>query len=130
MNKHMTFMSKQCTWHQCSNNTSRWMTSMFISYKLIKSKFHITIITKSWPMWFVMKLHMQFVVGIHIDENVYTYHIYMSSIICCTIVPNAIACGVCNWNLGENISCKTRIIFLMIMFFWTFTSNMTSFFTT
>jgi hypothetical protein len=50
----MTFMYKQCTQYQCSNNTSRWMTYVFISYKPMKSKFCTTIITKLWPIKFVM----------------------------------------------------------------------------
>jgi hypothetical protein len=36
----MTFVSKQCTWHSCSNNTNRWMTSMLIPFKPMKRKFH------------------------------------------------------------------------------------------
>ncbi len=55
MNRHMTFMFKQCWWHQCSNNTNRWMTSMSSPYKLMKNTFCMTIIAKSWPMKFVMK---------------------------------------------------------------------------
>jgi hypothetical protein len=50
---------------------------------------------------------MQFDVGIHIDENIYTYHIYMSNTVChmhlqveynlsYVIVPNVVAYGVCN----------------------------------
>jgi hypothetical protein len=57
-NKHMTFMFKQCTWYRwyrCSNNTSRWMTSMFISYKPMKNKFRMTIITKLWPIKFMIR---------------------------------------------------------------------------
>ncbi len=50
----MTFMFKQCTWYWCSNNTSRWMTSMFIPYKPMKNKFHTTIIAKSLSGKFVM----------------------------------------------------------------------------
>jgi hypothetical protein len=40
----MTFVSKQCIWHQCSNTTSRWMTSMFIPYELMKSRFCIWLL--------------------------------------------------------------------------------------
>jgi hypothetical protein len=65
---------------------------------------------------------MQFFVGIHMDENVYMYCIYMSSIVChmqlqvnynlsYAIVPNAVACGVCNWNLVATISYKIGIFF-------------------
>ncbi len=50
----MTFMSKQCTWHQCSNNTNRWMTFVFIPHKPMKNIFRTTIIVKLWPMKFVM----------------------------------------------------------------------------
>jgi hypothetical protein len=39
------------------NNTRRWMTSVFIPYKLMKIKFHMTITTKLWPMKFVMHAH-------------------------------------------------------------------------
>jgi hypothetical protein len=37
-NRHMTFMSKQCTCHQCSNNTNRWMTFVFIPYEFMKKQ--------------------------------------------------------------------------------------------
>jgi hypothetical protein len=36
---HTTFMFKQCAWHQCSNNTSRWMTSVYNPYELTKKDF-------------------------------------------------------------------------------------------
>ncbi len=55
-NRHMTFVSKKYTWYQSSNNTNRWMTSMFIPYEPMKSRFRTTIITKSWPIKFVMYL--------------------------------------------------------------------------
>jgi hypothetical protein len=51
----MTFVYKQCTWHWCSNNISRWMISMSIPYKPMKKKFHTTIIAKLWPMKFVIQ---------------------------------------------------------------------------
>jgi hypothetical protein len=54
MNRHMTFVSKQCARYQCLNNTSKWMTFVFIPYEPMKSKFHTTIIAKSWPIKFVM----------------------------------------------------------------------------
>jgi hypothetical protein len=54
MNRHMTFVFKQCTQHRCSNITSRWRTSTCIPHKPMKRKFHTTIIAKSWPMKFVM----------------------------------------------------------------------------
>jgi hypothetical protein len=53
-NRQITFMFKQCTQHRCSNSTSRWLTFVTISYEPMKNKFHTTIITKSWPMKFVM----------------------------------------------------------------------------
>ncbi len=40
--------------HQCSNYTSRCLTSMSILYELMKNKFRTTIIAKSWPMKIVM----------------------------------------------------------------------------
>jgi hypothetical protein len=49
----MAFVFKQCTWHRCSNNTSRWMTSMSIPYEPMKSKYFTTIIVKLRPMKFV-----------------------------------------------------------------------------
>ncbi len=65
---------------------------------------------------------MQFVVRIHMDENVYTYGIYMLSIICCmqlkvgynlfyATLPNVVACGMCNWNLIANTNCKIENFF-------------------
>jgi hypothetical protein len=54
MNRHMTFMSEQCTQCWSSNNTNGWMTSMSISYEPMKRKFHKTIIVKLWPMKFVI----------------------------------------------------------------------------
>jgi hypothetical protein len=54
-NKHMTFVSKQCTQHRCSNNTNRRTTFMSISYEPMKNKFRKTIIAKLWPMKFVMQ---------------------------------------------------------------------------
>jgi hypothetical protein len=53
---------------------------------------------------------------------IYIYHIYMSIIIrhmqlqasynlSYINVPNAITCGMRNWSLVANISCKTRIFF-------------------
>jgi len=50
---------------------------------------------------------MQFDVGIHIDDNVYTYHIYMSNTIChmhlqvgynlsYVTILNVVTCGMCN----------------------------------
>jgi hypothetical protein len=60
----MTFIFKQCTQDQCSNNTYRWMTSMFILYEPMKRKFHTTIITKLWPMKFVIHFHIH---GLHRD---------------------------------------------------------------
>jgi hypothetical protein len=65
---------------------------------------------------------MQFDVGIHTIEYVYTYRIYMSNTIrhmhlqvgynlSYVIVPNVVACGVCNYNLVTNTSCKTNIFF-------------------
>jgi len=52
----MTFMSKQWTWYQCSNNISKWMAFVFIPYEPMKNKFGTTIIVKSWPIIFVMKV--------------------------------------------------------------------------
>jgi hypothetical protein len=40
----MTFVSKQCTRHQCSNNINKWMTFVFIMYEPLKNKFHTTLI--------------------------------------------------------------------------------------
>jgi len=51
----MTFVSKQCTWHGCSNSTSRVMTFVFVPYEPMKSKFCMTIIAKLWPMKFMMQ---------------------------------------------------------------------------
>jgi hypothetical protein len=53
-NKHMTFVSKQCTRHQCSNNTNSWMTSVSIPYEPMKNKFCMIIIAELWPMKFVI----------------------------------------------------------------------------
>jgi hypothetical protein len=61
---HMTFVSKQCTRHQCSKSISRWMTFVFIPYELMKSKFRMIIIVKSWPMKFVTWHN-----GIHIGTS-------------------------------------------------------------
>ncbi len=55
-NRHTTFMFKQCTWHQCSNNTSRWMTSMSIPYEFMNNRFHMIIIAKLWFILFVNAL--------------------------------------------------------------------------
>ncbi len=55
MNKHMTFMFKQCTQHRFSNNTNRWMIFVSIPYEPIDNKFRTTIIANSWPMKFVMQ---------------------------------------------------------------------------
>jgi hypothetical protein len=49
----MTFVSKQCTQHQCSN-TNKWMTSMSNPHKPLKNKFHTIIIAQLWPMKFLM----------------------------------------------------------------------------
>jgi hypothetical protein len=49
----MTFVFKQCTQHRCSNNKRRWMTSMFVSYEVMKSKFRMIITAKSLPIKFV-----------------------------------------------------------------------------
>ncbi len=70
MNRHMTFVFKQCTKHQCSNSTSRWMTFVSISYEPMKSKFHLTIITKSWPMKFVM-INLRHPLWMTINFNTY-----------------------------------------------------------
>jgi hypothetical protein len=70
MNRHMTFVFKQCTKHQCSNSTSRWMTFVSISYEPMKSKFHMTIITKSWPMKFVM-INLRHPLWMTINFNTY-----------------------------------------------------------
>jgi len=55
-NRHMTFVFKQCAWHQCSNNTSRWMTSMSIPYEIMKSRFHMINTAKLWSILFVNAL--------------------------------------------------------------------------
>jgi hypothetical protein len=55
----MTFMSK----HQCSYNVSRWMASMPIPYEPMKSKFHMTIIGKLWPVKFMMHAIAAFMFG-------------------------------------------------------------------
>jgi hypothetical protein len=39
-------------------NTNRWMTSMFIPYEPMKNRFCKIIIAKSWPMKFVMCIHI------------------------------------------------------------------------
>jgi hypothetical protein len=54
MNRHMTFVSKQCAQHWCANDTSRWMAFMFIPYEPIKSRFCTTINVKLCPPKFVM----------------------------------------------------------------------------
>jgi hypothetical protein len=60
MNRHRTFVFKQCAQYQCSNNTSRWMTFMFIPYEPMKNKFCMTTIAKSWSIKFVMYLIMKY----------------------------------------------------------------------
>jgi len=40
--------------HMTANNISRWMTFVFIPYKPMENKFHMTIIAKLWPMKYVM----------------------------------------------------------------------------
>ncbi len=47
-------MFKYYTWNWCSSNTNKWMTFVSISYELIKNKFRINIITKFWPMKFMI----------------------------------------------------------------------------
>ncbi len=52
-NRHMTLVSKQCAWHRCSNNTSRWITSMFIPYGRMK-KIIIWLLLSNhgpWSLW-------------------------------------------------------------------------------
>ncbi len=68
-------------------------------------------------------MHMQFVVGIYIDENVYTYHTYISSTAChmqlqvgyrlsYTTMPNVVIYGVCKLEfITTNTNCKTKIFF-------------------
>jgi hypothetical protein len=51
---HTIFVFKQCAQYQCSNNTSKWMTSMFTPYEPMKNRFRTIIITKWWPIKFMM----------------------------------------------------------------------------
>jgi hypothetical protein len=69
MNRHMIFVFKQCGWHQCSNNTSKWMTFMSIPYEPIKSRFCMTIIAKLWPMKFIMYKHLTWTLKLCIYWN-------------------------------------------------------------
>ncbi len=51
MNRHMTFVFKQCAQHWYSNNTNRWMTSMSMS--LWKSNFTQLLLSNCdpWSLW-------------------------------------------------------------------------------
>jgi outer membrane receptor for Fe3+-dicitrate len=44
MNRHMTFMSKQCAQHQSLNSKNTWIPCMSIAYKPMKNIFFTTII--------------------------------------------------------------------------------------
>jgi hypothetical protein len=70
----MAFVSKQCTWHGCSNNTNKWMTFVFIPYKLWKTDFAWLLFFKSWPMKFVMQGQLVFK-NLHLLLNC-CYHVH------------------------------------------------------
>jgi hypothetical protein len=53
MDRHIAFVSKQCTQHQCSNNTNRWMHLCLFHMNLWKTDFAWLLVPNCgpWSLW-------------------------------------------------------------------------------